>query len=196
MNAPFIGRSKSLDYRSNEAGGRALSARFHMHRFLFSSFIAVVLSGCAGCPYSFTGASVPPHLKTIAIPIAEDQSGFGDPTLRDQFSQQLLQRFVNDATLQPADRNSADSMLEGVITNVKDAPIVVEGGDQVAQRRITITAHVTFRDLKLRKKVWEKDFTQWGDYSSGGGLTQRTTGITEAVRKLTEDILNETVAGW
>jgi len=103
---------------------------------------------------------------------------------------------VNDATLQPSDRSNADSILEGVITGVKDAPVVVEGGDQVAKRRITVTTHMTFRDLKLRKKVWEKDFTQWGDYPSGGGLTQRNDGITEAVRKITEDILNETVAGW
>lgn len=167
-----------------------------VHRVLFSFLIAVSSSGCAGCPYSFTGASVPPHLKTIALPIVEDQSGFGDATLRDQFSRQLLQRFVNDATLQPSDRSNADSILEGVITGVKDAPVVVEGGDQVSKRRVTVTAHMTFRDLKLRKKVWEKDFTQWGDYLSGGGLTQRNDGISEALRKITEDILNETVAGW
>jgi hypothetical protein len=126
----------------------------------------------------------------------EDQSGYGDPTLQDQFSQQLLNRFVNDNTLQPADRNSADSILEGVITGVRDAPVVVEGGDQVSKRRITVTAHIVFRDLKLRKKVWEKDFSQWGDYPSGGGLTLRNEGVKEAVRKITEDILNETVAGW
>jgi hypothetical protein len=169
-----------------------LQSRF----FLFPFSFLLTLFGCAGCPYSFTGASVPPHLKTIALPIAEDQSGYGDPTLRDQFSRELLQRFINDNTLQPADRNSADSILEGVITSVKDAPVVVEAGDQVVKRRITVTVHMTFQDVKLRKKVWEKDFTQWGDYPSGGGLTQRNAGIAEAVRKLTEDILNETVAGW
>ena len=186
MNALSIGRSKSLNFKT----------RTWLWNIAWYVFVIVTLSGCAGCPYSFTGASVPPHLKTIAIPIVEDQSGYGDPTLRDAFSQQLLNRFVNDNTLQPADRNSADSILEGVITAVKDAPAVVEGGDQVARRRITVTAHVMFRDLKMRKKVWEKDFTQWGDYASGGGLTQRNDGIAEAVRKITEDILNETVAGW
>jgi len=168
----------------------------HFPFFIFHFLLLVVLSGCAGCPYSFTGASVPPHLKTIAVPLVEDQSGYGDPTLRGEFSNQLLQRFVNDNTLQPADRNSADSILEGVITSVKDVPVVVEGGDQVAKRRVTVTVHMTFQDLKLHKKVWEKDFTQWGDYPSGGGLTQRNEGIAEAVRKLTEDILNETVSGW
>jgi hypothetical protein len=159
--------------------------------FYFLFFIMFV-----GCTYSFKGGSVPPHLKTIAIPIIEDQSAYGDPTLRDSFTRQLVDRFTNDNTLQLTDRNTADSMLEGVVTDVKDAPLVLQGNEQVAQRRITVTVRMTFQDLKLRKKVWEKSFSSWGDYPSGGGLTQRSEGTAEAVKKLTEDILNETVAGW
>jgi hypothetical protein len=149
-----------------------------------------------GCTYSFKGGSVPPHLKTIAIPIAEDQSAYGDPALRDSFTKQLVDLFTNDNTLQLTDRNAADSMLEGVITDVKDAPLVIQGGEQVAQRRITVTVRMTYQDLKLHKKIWEKSFSSWGDYPSGGGLTQRNEGTKVAVKKLTEDILNETVAGW
>ncbi len=167
-------------------------------RSLFFSIYILQSAICilSGCTYSFKGGSVPPHLKTIAIPIAEDQSGYGDPALREQFSNQLVQRFLNDNSLEMADRGSADSILEGVITDVKDAPSVVQAGEQVATRRITVTVRMTFQDLKLRKKVWERDFSSWGDYPSGSGLTQRNEGIQEAVRKLTEDILNETVAGW
>jgi hypothetical protein len=179
---------------------RSISIMLHQlsnpkHQFFilvyFSFFIIL-----AGCTYSFKGGSVPPHLKTIAIPIVEDQSAYGDPTLRDSFTKQLVERFTSDNTLQLTDRNTADSMLEGVVTDVKDAPLVLQGGEQVAKRRITVTVRMTFQDLKLRKKVWEKNFSNWGDYPSGGGLTQRNEGTTEAVRKLTEDILNETVAGW
>ncbi|RPI05794.1 MAG: hypothetical protein EHM64_05245 [Ignavibacteriae bacterium] len=159
------------------------------------AFFIFLLFLC-GCTYSFKGGSVPPHLKTIAIPVVEDQSAYGDPTLRDSFTRQLVDRFTTDNTLQLTDRNSGDSMLEGVITDVKDAPQVLQGSEQVAQRRITVTVHMTFQDLKLRKKLWEKNFSNWGDYPSGGGLTQRNEGVTEAVRKLTEDILNDTVAGW
>jgi hypothetical protein len=162
---------------------------------LFSNFLFFLLFIC-GCTYSFKGGSVPPHLKTIVIPIVEDQSGYGDPTLRDSFTKQLVELFTNDNTLQLTDRNVADSMLEGVVTDVKDAPLVLQGGAQVAQRRITVTVRMTFQDLKLRKKMWEKSFSSWGDYPSGGGLTQRNEGVKEAVRKLTEDILNDTVAGW
>jgi len=164
--------------------------------FLFSLFIIHCSLIIAGCTYSFKGGSVPPHLKTIAIPIVEDQSAYGDPKLRDSFTKQLVDRFTNDNTLQLTDRNTSDSMLEGVITEVKDTPSVLQGGEQVTQRRITVTVRMTFQDLKLRKKVWEKSFSNWGDYPSGGGLTQRNDGVTEAVKKLTEDILNDTVAGW
>jgi hypothetical protein len=163
---------------------------FYLLLILHSSLFLI------GCTYSFKGGSVPPHLKTIAIPIVEDQSAYGDPALRDSFTKQLVDLFTNDNTLQLTDRNASDSMLEGVITDVKDAPLVIQGGEQVAQRRITVTVRMTYQDLKLHKKVWEKSFSSWGDYPSGGGLTQRNEGTKAAIKKLTEDILNETVAGW
>jgi len=150
----------------------------------------------AGCPYTFTGASVPSHLKTIAIPLVEDQSGLGEPNLREQFTTALTNLFINDNSLQIADRNTADSILEGVILPVTDAPSVVQPGEQVSKRRITMSVRVVYQDMKLRKKVWEKTFSNWGDYDSGGGLSQRQAGLQEAMRKITEDILLDTVSGW
>lgn len=164
--------------------------------FLFSSLIVQCLLLFAGCTYSFKGGSVPPHLKTIAIPVVEDQSGYGDPTLQNSFTKQLVDIFTRDNTLQLTNSNAADCILEGVITEVKEAASVMQGVEQVAQRRITVTVRMTFQDLKLRKTIWEKNFSNWGDYPSGGGLTQRSEGVTIAIGKLTEDILNETVAGW
>ena len=163
------------------------------NRLLFLCLVAV---GFAGCRYSFSGGSVPGNLKSVAIPIVQDQSGFGDPTLRDLFTQQLVTSFTNDGSLTLADRTNADSALEAVITAVRESPTVVNPGEQVSQRRLTITARVTFTDLKQHKKIYERDFSQWGDYPSGATLSQRNEGIQEAIRKLTEDILNETVAGW
>ena len=187
-----MGRRNSLRTRSS-LGNTNEDAMRRAGCSLVVLLSAVVFSGCV---YSFKGGSVPAHLKTIAIPLVQDQSGYGDPTLRDEMTQGLVDRFTNDNTLQVTDRGTADSMLEGVVTDVKDAPSVVQAGEQVTARRITVTVHVTFQDLKLRKKIWDKDFSNWGDYPSGGGLSQRNDGVKEAIRKLTEDILNETVAGW
>ncbi len=167
-----------------------------MNRAVLSALLVLGAALIAGCAYSFKGGSVPAHLKTVSIPLAQDQSGYGDPALRDQLTQQLVDRFTNDNTLQVTDGRTADSIIRSVVTNVKDAASAVQAGEQVTARRISVTVHVTFEDLKLRKKIWEKDFSNWGDYPSGGGPTQRNDGVKEAIRKLTEDVLNETVAQW
>lgn len=155
--------------------------------------LALLLAGCA---YSFTGASVPPHLKTVAIPLVDDQSGFGEPGLREKFTAQLVQLFTADNSLEVSDRNTADSIVEGAIISISDAPAVVSQGEQVTRRRVTVSARFAFQDKKLRKKVWEKTFSNWGDYDSGGGLSQRQAGLQEALRKIAEDVLLETVSGW
>ncbi len=163
--------------------------------FLFPFFI-LIFALVSGCAYSFRGGSVPAGLKTVAIPLVQDQSGYGDPALRDMLTQKLTDAFTSDNTLQITSQNTADSKLQTVITKVKDEPSAVSGGEFVTTRKITVTVHVTFEDLKQRKKLWEKDFTNWGEYPSGSGPTERNQGITDAVQKITEDILNETVAGW
>ena len=150
----------------------------------------------AGCAYSFTGASVPPHLKTVAIPLVDDQSGFGEPGLREKFTTELVQLFTADNSLEVSDRNTSDSILEGAILSISDAPAVVSQGEQVTRRRVTVSARFAFQDKKLRKKVWEKTFSNWGEYDSGGGLSQRQVGLQEAMKKIGEDVLLETVSGW
>jgi outer membrane lipopolysaccharide assembly protein LptE/RlpB len=160
-----------------------------------TTLITVVLLNTS-CPYSFTGASVPNHVKTIAIPLVDDQSGFGEAGLREEFTTELTNLFLSDNSLEVADRTTADSILEGVITSVSDAPSVVAQGEAVTKRRITMSAKFAYQDKVLRKKVWEKTFSEWGDYDSGGGLSQRQAGLSDAMKKLTEDILLETVSGW
>ncbi len=150
----------------------------------------------AGCAYSFTGASVPAHLKTVAIPLVDDQSGFGEPGLRENFTTVIVQLFTADNSLEVADRNTSDSILEGAILSISDAPAVVSQGEQVTRRRVTVSARFAFQDKKLRKKVWDKTFSNWGDYDSGGGLSQRQVGLQEAMKKIAEDVLLETVSGW
>jgi outer membrane lipopolysaccharide assembly protein LptE/RlpB len=152
--------------------------------------------GVAGCPYSFTGASVPPHLKTVAIPLVDDQSAFGEAGLREQFTTELTNLFITDNSFEVADRSTADAVLRGTIVSITDAPAAVEQGEQVRSRRITMTVKAVFQDMKLKKTVWEKNFSNWGDYPSVAGPSQRREGLAEAMRKITEDILLETVSGW
>jgi len=154
--------------------------------FHFSFFIF-------GC-YSFTGSSVPPHLHTVAVPLFEDLSGFGEPNLREKLTRKVIDLIVSDNSLQIVDRTNSDSIIEGAVTNINDAPSIIAPGEQVRTRRVTVTVKASFTDMKLRKKVWEKDFSRWGEYVQGS--QSRTAAIDEAIKQIAEDMLIETVSGW
>ena len=150
--------------------------------------------GC--CSYSFTGASVPEHLKTISIPVADDRSGAGEPGLRELFTSKLTQKFIDDNTLRVTDRVNANASIDCTISSFSDAPSVVSGGENVTTRKITIGVQVIYKDLVKRKTIFEQNFSNYGDYNASGGLTEKNTAIGVAVDKITEDILLAAVSGW
>ena len=99
----------------------------------------LVLAGTiASCSYSFKGASPPEGIKTIFIPTIRDESGFGLPTLPEDMTTLLKNKFINDNTLEYADKTQADGMIECVLMSIRDEALVVTGNEQVSRRKITV----------------------------------------------------------
>lgn len=174
---------------------------FFKHKYIIALlglllFITFSLSNIGCCLYSFTGAAVPQHLKTIAVPIADDRSGAGEPGLRELLTDQLTQKFIDDNTLQVTERTNADAVLECTVTSLSDAPSVVTAGENVTSRRVTVSVKVVYRDLVQRKTIFDKSFSNYGDYEAGASITERRSAIETAIDRITEDILLDTVSGW
>lgn len=159
-------------------------------------FVITTLVNFGCCAYSFTGASVPVHLETIAIPVAEDRSGSSIAGLREQLTEELIQKFIDDNSLQVTERTTANATLECVITSVADAPAIVSAGEEITLRRITLTVKVTYKDLVQRTTIFDKNFSNYGDYEPAGATSTRESAITDAVDKISEDILLAVVSGW
>lgn len=161
---------------------------------------ALLLSGIVNlqsCSYSFTGASVPAHLKTISISVFSDKSGSGEFNLNRNLTDKLIQRFIDDNSLLVSDRLNSDSMLEGTIVTLSDAPVVISGGEKVTSRRITITVRAVYKDLVKKQTVFEKSFSDYADYVVGGDITSvRKSAIDLAIKKIVEDILLGVVSNW
>lgn len=166
----------------------------HLLLILLLITTALINFGCGA--YSFTGASVPAHLKSIAIPVAEDKSPAAIPGLREQLTDELIQKFINDNSLQVAERSRADATLECVITTVTDAPAIVSAGEEISSRRLTINVRVIYKDLVQKKTIFENTFNNYGDYVPGQAENNRDNAIQEAVDKISEDILLAVVSGW
>jgi hypothetical protein len=156
----------------------------------------MMINFIACCAYSFTGSSVPEHLRTIAIPVVQDRSGAGISGLRELLTQELITQFIDDNSLQVTERSQADAVLECTIVSYTDAPSIVAAGESVEQRRVTITVQVIYKDLVKRINVFDKRFSNYGDYKSGTTESLRTEASNTAVNKIAEDILLAVVSGW
>jgi len=169
--------------------------RFSM--YLKRVLLAVLSLYLCSCNYGFKGANPPEGIKTIFIPTIKDQSGFGLSALGETTTELLKSKFIKDNTLGYTDKTAADGQLVCNITSVKDDPLVVSGNEQVSKRKVTIVINVEFQNLKTKKDIWKKDFTNWGDYdSSTGGFSQRDSGVSLAIDRITDDILIEVISNW
>lgn len=161
----------------------------------FSLIILPIL--LLACSYSFTGSSVPSHLKTIYIPFCIDNTGSGEPTLADDFTSRLIDQFISDNSLSVSDKSKTDAMLDCTINSIQDAPTVIQGGETVSMRRLTINARVIYKDYVLKKTVFDKQFSAYSDYKTDGDVsTLRSEAILSAVDLITEDILLAVVSDW
>ena len=149
--------------------------------------VICILTGCG--IYSFSGSTLPPHIKTVAVPLFEDKTTeFG---IDQKFTDGLIDAIIEDNTLKIADPRSADALVRGEILRVEDRAGQYNSNETASDYRVTISIKVAFEDVKKRKILWEETWTDWGSYSN-----DREEGIDEAIKKLSTEILNRTVSGW
>ncbi len=159
--------------------------------------VAIIISVNA-CSYSFTGASVPSHLKTIAIPLVKDRSGSGEPDMANEFTNELIQKFLDDNNLDVTDKRTADALLECSVSSLQDKLETVSGsGETATQRRLTINVKVLYKDLVKKNTILDKNFSNYVTYSTSGDTFQaRKDAIQEVIELITEDILLGVVSNW
>jgi TolB-like protein len=147
--------------------------------------------------YSFSGSSLQSNIRTIAIPIFENKTTeFGVP---EDITDALINQFTQDNTLKVVDRRTADSILEGIIENVREQAGAYNQQEQVQEIRVYIRVKARFEDLKKNNVIWEEEISQWGTYSPDapiGENSARKDAIDEAIGKIVTEIFNKTVSGW
>ncbi|VAX25611.1 hypothetical protein MNBD_IGNAVI01-1668 [hydrothermal vent metagenome] len=157
----------------------------------------ILISFVLGCSYSFTGSSVPPHLKTIAIPIVKDKSGSGEPSLSNDFTQKLTQEFTDDNSLYVVNSSTADAILSVTILSLPDRAEVVSGvNEKATKRRITMNVKAVYKDLVMKKTIFDKNFSNYGIFETDNYAENRQAAIQVAIDNLALDLLLAVVSDW
>jgi hypothetical protein len=167
----------------------------YLSQIIFLFLISLLNLQCG--IYGFRGNNPPEGIKTLAVPIFQDVSGFSEAGLKEGFTEALKTKIINDNTFIIADKNVADGILNCTISNVKDEALVISGNENVTKRKITIVVKVSFENLKKQKKIWDKEYNNWGEYnSSDASFSARTSGIKTAQEKICDDILIDITSNW
>ncbi len=162
-------------------------------KFLIVVNCTISLGFLACGPYSFSGSSVPSHLKTIAVPLVADQtSEFG---VRESLTDAIISEITEDNSMKITNESEANAILSGRIIALDDRADTFTADENVESYRVYITVEFEVQDRVKNTSLWKEKWSQWGLYKLNESPT-REEGIQEAIEKIAEDILNKTVSGW
>ena len=162
----------------------------------FLTIIALSLSVVSCGIYSFTGTNIQPDVKTITIPYVEYKALRVNPSLSNDLTEALQDKFRKLTSLEQVD---VDGDLELVceVTGYEVSATSVTANEVAAQNRLTVTVKIEFTSRKYPEDDVSKSFSAYEDYDSSNSLDAVESSLCETiVEKLVEDIFNATVAQW
>jgi hypothetical protein len=156
---------------------------------------AFVVQSCG--IYSFTGTSIQPDVKTVTIPFFEYKALKVNPSLSNQLTEALQEKFRRLTRLELVDEEG-DLEIVGAVVGYDVKATAITASEQAAQNRLTVSVKVSFTNRKYPEESFpDKSFSAYEDFSAEKTLDQVEAELCETiVEKLCEDIFNGTVANW
>ena len=157
-------------------------------------FLLLTLQGC----YTFTGASLPPHVNTIAVPLFDDRSGAGVAQFKAELTEQLIEKLESQSSLDiESEPTRADALVEASITSFTDEPSQLGSEtERAVTNRITIIVRATCIDRVQNKPFFTRVvFTGFADYDVGD-FEGKDDAIDSSIDRITDDLLNRIISNW
>ncbi|MEO0083706.1 MAG: LptE family protein [candidate division WOR-3 bacterium] len=158
-----------------------------MKKLIFS--ITFIISCCG---YS-TKILLPSNIKTIAIPVVNNLTI--KPGLAELLTEQLITDFTKDRTLQIAQLDKADLILECKITNYEKTPQSYTADQEVTEWKITLTAEIMVENKTSAEPeiLIKENVSVWIIYDAS---KEEDEGIQQAISKLSQEIIRKVTTSW
>ena len=161
--------------------------------FIFLGFSIIL--GCG--TYSFTGISISPETKTFQVNYFQNTSALIEPGIERDFTIALQDLILNQTNLGLV-KSSGDILFEGEIVEYRISPTTSTSRNTAAQNRLTIGINVRFVNKNDEEADFEKRFSFFFDFEGSAQLigSQKTTAIEEIFNRITQDVVNASLANW
>lgn len=169
-----------------------------MYKVKIILLLAAVISLFNSCKtsYSFTGASIPPDVKTVSVEMFENFAPLANVNLTQTLTEELKDKFISQTNLDLVVADG-DLQFEGAVTNYIVSPIAIQADQTAALNRLTITIKVTFENTIDEEQSFEASFTRYADFDSSNNLSDVEDLLIEDINdQLTQDVFNKAVSNW
>ncbi len=162
---------------------------------VLSSVFCLLNAGCG--IYSFTGASIPEHLRTVAVPLAEVRAQGAAVDLDRQLTDALIERFADRTrlSLEP-NEDEADAVLRATIQRYSITPVAVTGDEIASLNRVTLVVDILYRDRVQDEDRLRRTFTASADYVPAEGAAGEAEAATLAVGQIAGDVFTAATSNW
>jgi hypothetical protein len=156
--------------------------------WLFAGLFSCLLAGC----YSFSGSTLPSHLRTIRIYPVENRTL--EAALPDRVARGLQDGFRSRSNLRQVNQNG-DAELYGTVLQYSHTPQSTDGSD-VTTWRVDILFRAVFVDRVRGDTLYNNSQVQgYGAYAPAKGETEET-GQARAIENLVQTLVDNTVLAW
>ena len=147
--------------------------------------------------YSFTGTSIQPDVKTVTVNYFEYQALKVNPSLSNQITEALQEKFIKLTKLELVDMEG-DLEITGAVTGYDVKATAVTANEEAAKNRLTVNVKISFTNRKYPEDdLPDKSFSAYADFDAMTALDAVETELCDQiVEQLCEDIFNATVARW
>ena len=160
---------------------RAVTFAFCILHFAFVS----------GCAYR-TKNALPPHLKTIAVPVFTNRTYVEEYTrkLEVEVTEAARNAFIQGGELKLAGREDADLILEGEVNRFERETLRTDRFGDPAEVRLTLRVRISVYDVKEAKYLIKNQLVTNGERSHEAGVysLRRGESETQGRQRAIEDI--------
>jgi len=171
---------------------------FKIKKPLFIAIACVLLAtGLTSCGiYSFNDVSIDyTKIKTIKISYIENKARYVNPLLGPKLTDKLQQKITQQTKLTRTNEDDAHYQIRGEITGDELSYVAITG-QQASTNRLTITAHIYFKDI-VNDKDEEFDVSGNFDFDANTSVeTARQALLEDITRNLTDQIFNKIFSNW
>ena len=151
--------------------------------------------------YSFTGSSIPLGVETFQVNYFDNTAGGKpgstiEPGLDRDFTIALQDLIVNQTSLNLVNEGG-DIIYSGEIVEYSVTPMAATAEIKAAQNRLTMAVMVNYENVSNEEDNFEKRFSFYYDFPGNLQVYDiKDSALEEIFERITQDILNETLAKW